>query len=314
MAKQKGILRFVGKIGRKVYYYHKYFGYLVRKVTSVDAERIRQDPAFARVRDNNAEFAHGAWVVRLIRAAFLPLFEGLSDTRMTSRLTSRVLAAIRAVEDQAPGQRRFEDAPLDAVIGFDFNLHASLCSEQVPQHSVSIEYASGTCTLSIPGMNVRKFCSPKGATHVRFVMGVASIDIKTGKHALNTVSPPEMSLYAKAPESLVITGALPARASSHVFVTLGVEFFQAVNDDLYALRSVEYDALTLVYAARTPVRCKGKFKRSVRCTSKIQTAVCRRSRVGLPLAPVLVRLGRDQCPPAGGCRSPDRRIIFSRDT
>lgn len=277
MAKQKGILRFIGKIGRTVYYYHKHFGYLSRRVTSVDAERIRRDPAFARVRDNNAEFARGAWAVRLIRAAFLPLFKGLADTRMTSRLTRAVLTAIRANALHAPGQRRFEDADLDVLKNFEFNVHTSLSNVHVPQHTTALEYTSGTCMLSIPAVTPRMLRAPKGATHVRFVLGIASVDTETGQYALNTVYAPEMPLKDKGSMPLVMKGELPKRDSSHVFVTLGVEFFQAVNDDLYALSNA-HNALTLVYAEATPAKCVRRLKRSmVRTALKLRAAVRRES-------------------------------------
>lgn len=263
MAKQKGILKFIGKIGRTVYYYHKHFGYLSRRVTSVDAERIRRDPAFARVRDNNAEFARGAWAVRLIRAAFLPLFKGLADTRMTSRLTRAVLTAIRANALHEPGQRRFEDANLDVLKNFEFNVHTSLSNVRVPQHSTDVDYTSGTCTLSMPAVIPRMLRAPKGATHVRFVVGIASVDTKTGHYALNTVYAPEMLLKAKESTPLVITGDLPERDSSHVLVTLGVEFLQVVNGDLYTLKSNAHNALTLVYVAVTPVKGMRQSKRAM---------------------------------------------------
>lgn len=298
MARQKGILRFIGKIGRTVYYYHKYFGYLSRRVTSVNAERIRKDPAFARVRDNNAEFAHGAWAVRLLRAAFLPLFKGLADTHMTGRLTSAVLTAIRSNTLKPPGKRRFEDADLETLQGFNFNLHSTLGNLQVPRHATAVDDDKGTCTVSIPGLVPCLLAAPKGATHVRFTLGVASIDITTGQYGLHTVTAPEVLLKEKTATPLIITGDLPHRDAPHVFVTLGVEFFQAVNGDLYEFSA--HNTLTLVYAARAPRRHKIRAKRSIRkVTSTLRPAV--RS-VSLPvrnLKSTTVPVHRDKSPPCG---------------
>lgn len=262
MAKQTSILKFIGKIGRTVYYYHKHFGYLSRRVTSVDAERIRTDPAFARVRDNNTEFARGAWAVRLIRAAFLPLFKGLADTYMTSRLTSAVLAAIRSNTLQMSGQRRFEDANLEALQGFEFNLHSPLNKLQMPQYSTTVDYTNGTCALFIPQLITRTLRAPKNATHVRFGFSIASIDTATGQYRLNTVYAPEILLKEKISMPLTIAGELPDHNASHVFLTVGVEFLQAVNGDLYELKTRTHNTLTLVYAAATPIQLKVHVKRA----------------------------------------------------
>lgn len=254
MARQKGILRFIGKIGRTVYYYHKHFGYLSRRITSVNAARIHNDPAFARVRDNNTEFARGAWAVRLIRAAFLPLFKRLADTHMTGRLTSAVLTAMRSNTLQGPGKHRFENADLEVMQGFNFNLHSPLGNLRLPRHNTAVDYDKGTCTVSIPGLVPSLLAAPKGATHVRFTLGIALIDTATGQYALHTVAAPEVFLKEKTTMPLMITGDLPHRDASHVFMTLGVDFFQAVNGDLYELST--HNTLTLVYAATAPRRHK----------------------------------------------------------
>lgn len=55
MAKQKGAHRLTGTIGELTYYKSKN-GYIVRETSPLSAQRLATDPAFARTRENNAEF------------------------------------------------------------------------------------------------------------------------------------------------------------------------------------------------------------------------------------------------------------------
>ena len=59
MAKQKGIIKLTGKIGDLSFYKSK-DGYLAREKGGVDGERIKNDPAFARTRENGSEFGLAA--------------------------------------------------------------------------------------------------------------------------------------------------------------------------------------------------------------------------------------------------------------
>ncbi len=59
MAKQIGIIKLKGKIGDLSYYKTK-DGHLAREKGGVDAERIKNDPAFERTRENGAEFGSAA--------------------------------------------------------------------------------------------------------------------------------------------------------------------------------------------------------------------------------------------------------------
>ena len=63
MAQQKSILKLKGTIGGITFYKSK-DGYLAREKGGVDASRIANDPGFARTRENGAEFANAASLIR----------------------------------------------------------------------------------------------------------------------------------------------------------------------------------------------------------------------------------------------------------
>src|SRR5690554_250220 len=86
MARQKGIIKLTGKIGDLSFYKSK-DGYLAREKGGVDGERIKNDPAFVRTRENGSEFGLAATAGKTLRNAFRPMMMRAADNRITSRLT-----------------------------------------------------------------------------------------------------------------------------------------------------------------------------------------------------------------------------------
>jgi hypothetical protein len=256
MAKQTGILKFTGKLGKRVYYYHRFFGYLVRKVTSVDAYRIRTDPAFARVHKYNVEFGICAHAVKLLRAAFHPLFAALADTRMTSRLTRVLLAVLHADTGHVLGRRVLTPKNMAQLTGFEFNKETHLNSVLAGSHSAMVDRKAKTCTLRLqacPGGQIVN--APKAATHFQVTMGVAGVNLRTGQYMLHTQKGPLQSVSTSAYAPVTLTNPLPPVEGGMLVMTLGVEFFQCVNGTVCALHDRQALAIVLVAAGvRLPAR------------------------------------------------------------
>ncbi len=66
MARQTGIIKIKGKIGDLSFYKTK-DGHLAREKGGVEGDRIKNDPAYARTRENNAEFGSSATSGKLMR-------------------------------------------------------------------------------------------------------------------------------------------------------------------------------------------------------------------------------------------------------
>jgi hypothetical protein len=258
MAKQTGILKFTGKLGNMVYYYHRYFGYLVRKITSVDAHRIRTDPAFARVHKHNVEFGVCAYAVKLLRAAFHPLFATLADTRMTSRLTSAMLAVLHADHEHVLGRRVLTVENMSPLKGFEFNNDTRLHSVLVGTHTAAIDRKTKTCTVSLQACPAGQFVkAPRAATHFQLTMGMAAVNHRTGQYVLHTQKGPPQAVGTRSHDSITLVNPLPAVEGGTVLMTLGVEFFQYVNGILCPLRDRQQQALAIVLVAtgvRRPAR------------------------------------------------------------
>ena len=94
MAKQSGIIKLEGTIGDIAFYKSK-DGHLARAKGGLSGDRIQNDPAFQRTRENGEEFGRAGAAGKLLRMAFRTFFQNASDSRMVSRLTKMLIVVIQ---------------------------------------------------------------------------------------------------------------------------------------------------------------------------------------------------------------------------
>lgn len=86
MARLKSLLKVEGTLDG-ITFYKTQDGHLVRLKGGADANKIKHDPRFARTRENMQEFTLAAKVAKMFRRSVRPLIFGISDNRVSSRLT-----------------------------------------------------------------------------------------------------------------------------------------------------------------------------------------------------------------------------------
>ena len=96
MAKLKGILKIEGTL-QDMTFYKTQDGHLVKTKSGVSADRIANDPAFARTRENGTEFANAATAGKLLRDSVRSIVQVAADNRITSRLT-QVMSQIKNMD------------------------------------------------------------------------------------------------------------------------------------------------------------------------------------------------------------------------
>ena len=72
MARQDGVIKLTGQMGG-ISFYKSQGGHLVRQKGGIDGDRMKNDPAFARTRENNEEFGRAGASGKLLRTALRSL-------------------------------------------------------------------------------------------------------------------------------------------------------------------------------------------------------------------------------------------------
>jgi hypothetical protein len=249
MARQRGIIKLTGKVG-DLSFYKTQDGFLAREKGGVDAARIKNDPAFARTRENGQEFGMAARAGKIMRDAFRPLMMRASDGRVVSRLT-RVMSDIRKLDGtSARGERSVAIAianqpAKDKLKDFNFNRRSILKS--VLYRPFSVNNSTGEIVIAnlVPANHV---AAPTGATHVSFTAAWGKIDFTNEGYQVELSNTVNLPIDGNASTVTLTPASAPGGTGVDVFL-LVVEFFQEVNGIQYSLNDGLYNALSVVDVA-----------------------------------------------------------------
>lgn len=246
MARQKSIIKLEGTIGGVTFYKSK-DGYMAREKGGVPADRIKNDPAFQRTRENGAEFGRAGNAGKVLRNSIRVLLLKASDFRMVSRLTRQMVKVIQMDAINPRGLRNVIDGEAELLQGFDFNINGKLGTTLFVPYSVQLDRASGNASADLEKFVPQtSIAAPGGTTHFKLISAAISVDFE------------EQTFETKMSESVIhpwdtteipastLDNALTAASTHPLFFVLGVEFFQEVNGEKYPLKNGAFNALQIV--------------------------------------------------------------------
>ncbi len=246
MAKQKGIVKLDGTIGG-ITFYKSQDGYLAREKGGVEASRIANDPAFARTRENGAEFGRAGKAGKMLRTSFRSLLQNTADSRMVSRLTAEFVKVIKADATNDRGQRNVIDGEVDMLQGFEFNIKGKLGTTLYAPYTGSIDRVSGALEVTIPAfVPINMVAAPAGSTHFKIISAGAEVDFENETFVVDTDESAVLAWNATTSTPLTLSNSVTANSTKPLFLVLGIEFYQQVNGQMYSLKNGAYNALALV--------------------------------------------------------------------
>ena len=234
-------------MGGVSFYKTKEDGYLARQKGGVDADRIKNDPAFERTRENGAEFGRAGVASKLLRTALRGLLISGSDSRMASRLTREMVKVIQADATNPRGQRNVIDGEAELLIGFEFNENGKLSRTFFAPYTTNIDRAAGSLAVNIPlFIPGNMIAAPQGATHCRLIAAGIEVDFENGVYVVNTSQSADIVLGTQNEPVLALNNAVTPASTRPLFLAFGIEFRQQVNGQLYPLKNGAFNALALV--------------------------------------------------------------------
>lgn len=246
MAKQKGIIKLTGKIGDLSFYKSK-DGYLAREKGGVDGERIKNDPAFVRTRENGKEFGLAARAGKLLRDAFRPFMMKAADRRVASRIT-RLMTSLRKLDTTSPrGDRNVgvaiqNQAAKDLLKGFNFNIRAML--NAILFRPVAVDTATGEIEI-VDLIPVNHIAAPSNATHVSLTAVWGKIDFAEGTYNIVHSNASNIPIDSNQSTITLSPNGTPSGSGTDIYIVL-IEFFQEVNGSQYSLNDGGYNVLNIL--------------------------------------------------------------------
>ncbi len=246
MARQKGIIKLDGTIG-DITFYKSADGYLAREKGGIPADRIANDPAFQRTRENGAEFGRAGKAGKVLRNALRNLLQNAADRRMVSRLTTEMVKVIQMDTTNPRGLRNVIDGEAELLQGFDFNINGKVSTTIYAPFTAVIDRVTGALTVNFPAfIPVNMINAPSGATHFKINTAGAEVDFEAEVFTVDAQSSAVLPIDANPTAVINLANALPAASTHPLFLAVGIEFYQEVNGQNYALKNGAFNALNLV--------------------------------------------------------------------
>jgi hypothetical protein len=246
MAKLNGLIKFEGTL-ENLTFYKSADGHFVRTKGGVSRNRILNDPAFARTRENGAEFGSIAGSGKLLRTALGPMVFKAKDSKLTSRLV-KVMGQIKNLDDVSiRGARNVaeginHDMAAPILEGFDFNVRATFGS--VLKSNVSVDVVTGAVTVE-PFNPEEQMRRPEGATHFSMQVGFLRLDFATGAYELTQSDEVVYPLVQGSIAPVLTPTSVPTITGTGMHLIL-IEFFQEVNGVHYMLNNGAFNVLHLI--------------------------------------------------------------------
>ena len=247
MAKLKSIFNIEGTLGEMTFFKKQNGSYFIKQKSSVSRERVMTDPAFARTRENGAEFGSLTQSGKIVRKGASLFIGNAKDATLSRRLVSEFARVKRLDAKSIRGKRNVYEGLLTVegkalMRGFEFNSKANLGMIMLCPFVLDLEEGLITVDHFVPK---RMLVAPTSATHVAFSSGVMRVDFWLGETEM-IYSKVENLPLDMTPVSFVLQPSLVPKGEGFNFYFLLIEFFQEVNGVQYPLNSETFNVLTLL--------------------------------------------------------------------
>lgn len=246
MARQKGIIKLKGTIG-DITFYKTREGHLAREKGGIDANRIANDPAFQRTRENGSEFGRAGKAGKILRTALHALLLNSADSRMVSRLTQAMVKVIQVDMVSERGLRNVIDGEAELLLGFEFNIRGKLGTTLFAPFVANIDRVSSAISIDLVSfIPLNMISAPSGTTHYKIISGGAEIDFEAETFVVTTSETAILPWDATATAPVTQTNAVTANSTKPLFLALGVEFYQEINGQMYPLKNGAFNPFSIV--------------------------------------------------------------------
>ncbi|SDR90546.1 hypothetical protein [Winogradskyella sediminis] len=254
MARNNSFIRLEGTLDGLTFY-RKNGESFVKTKNRVSKNRILNDPAYIRTRENMQEFGGAAKCGKAFRSSFASISRLVADSYISSRITGKFRGIVGSGVGLR-GQRLYNVVDnVTQFIGFDFNILKPFDANfNAPSDRPVITAGRDSITWDIPDFNTDTYVNfPVGATHFKLALAAGYMSNYEWDDATKGYVPVEEApngvgvvTYSNAiaiggmvgaATSLTtdLTAFAPIPATTVLFGATAIVFFQEVNGELYEL-------------------------------------------------------------------------------
>jgi len=254
MAKNNSFIRLEGTLDGLTFY-RKDGENFVKTKSSVSKNRIMNDPAFRRTRENMQEFSGAARAGKAFRSAFGSVIKLMGDTYISGRLTA-LMKRINRLGTGVRGERVIDVTANPILLEhFEFNkLQPFSATFFATYDPPTLNVNRDAATWVVPDFDTDTFINtPEGATHFKLLLSFGLLSNYNYNRALEGYepdAPEEDSLGTTAYSAAIPIGGMVGAATTldadlgigtpvsldiASIAAIGIVFYQEINTELYEL-------------------------------------------------------------------------------
>ena len=266
MARQKGVIQFIGSIG-DLSFYERNGSYFVRTKPGMSRERLMNDPCFERSRENMSEFGLSSHAGKVLRNGLSSIIKRVGDGSIVNRVSS----CLRKMIGEGSGARGKRDLNIlnhgNLLIGLELNKNrpfGEVISGTLQAPEVNVSRTEVVWT--IPDFNTDLVLStPPGASHFKFILATSILGDYYFDSSLNKYLVADAALNGKgAYDEMIAPVALGGMVGSSIVLiassglagvlpltvaqvaAICVVFYQEVDGEFYELEDGKSGKIVLV--------------------------------------------------------------------
>lgn len=165
---------------------------------------------------------------------------------MVSRLTQRMVKVIQADLISVRGLRNVIDGEAELLFGFEFNIRGKLGTSLFAPFVGSIDRVAGEIKVDIASfVPANMLAAPTGTTHFKIISGGAEVDFEAETYVVATSETAILPWDSTPTTAISQVNAVTANSTKPLFLTLGVEFYQEINGQMYPLKNGAFNPLSI---------------------------------------------------------------------
>ena len=246
MAKQSGLIFIEGTMNNMTFFKTRDGVMLVKRKSCISKERLKNDPAFERLRRNNMEFSHAGKAAKLLRHSVRHVSNTISDGKIVSRLMKLMLAVVETDEINTHGSRNVGFGNLHYLKGFNFNERAALTSVFTVDFEHTVDRDMGQLKVRINSFNPWSMVRPAAATHFKIISVAAEIDFSNDHFKNAGYESDALPLNNATTVEIKIVHQLTVKSKLPIFLLLGVRYFIENGSNYDPVAGSDFNALRIV--------------------------------------------------------------------
>jgi hypothetical protein len=165
---------------------------------------------------------------------------------MVSRLTQAMVKVLQADLTSVRGLRNVIDGEAELLFGFEFNIRGKLGTTLFAPFVAAIDRVAGSITVDLASfIPANMIAAPSGTTHYKIISGGAEVDFEAETFVLDTSETAILPWDATATAVINHINSVTPASTKPLFLALGIEFYQEINGQMYALKNGAYNPLSI---------------------------------------------------------------------